>query len=43
MPRDYEDVQEVNAQLEKMGHNIGVRLIDELLSRASITSCSDFR
>ena len=29
---DHEDVATVNQQLEKMGHNIGCRLIDEFLS-----------
>ncbi|KAL6766806.1 BET3 [Auxenochlorella protothecoides x Auxenochlorella symbiontica] len=40
---DYEDVDEVNKQLEKMGYNIGQRLIDEYLARSKTTSCSDFK
>jgi trafficking protein particle complex subunit 3 len=41
---DYEDVEEVNAQLEQMGYNIGVRLIDELLARATgVGRCREFR
>lgn len=40
---DYDDVNEVNKQLDKMGYNIGVRLIDEYLSKTKTTRCSDFR
>lgn len=41
--QDYEDYQEVNKQLEKMGYNIGTRLIEDFLARSSIGRCSDFR
>ncbi|CAG8501421.1 8684_t:CDS:2 [Ambispora gerdemannii] len=41
--KDYEDYQEVNKQLEKMGYNIGVRLIEDFLARASLGRCADFR
>ncbi|KAL1921547.1 uncharacterized protein VTP21DRAFT_11263 [Calcarisporiella thermophila] len=41
--KDYEDYIEVNKQLEKMGYNIGVRLIEDFLARANIGRCSDFR
>lgn len=41
--RDIEDVDAVNAQLEKMGYNIGLRLIDEFLSKSGINACQDFR
>ena len=40
--RDYEDVAEVNRQLEVMGYNIGIRLVDEFLAKAQIASCSNF-
>ena len=40
---DCEDVEEVNAQLDSMGYNIGVRLIDEFLAKANITRCTDFK
>ncbi len=36
--RDYEEVDKINIQLEKMGYNIGVRLIDELLAKSGIGS-----
>ena len=29
--KDYESVDDVNKQLEKMGHNIGVRLVEDFL------------
>ncbi|KAI5452874.1 hypothetical protein NCC49_006413 [Naganishia albida] len=41
--KDYEDYIEVNKQLEKMGYNIGTRLIEDFLARTSLPRCSDFR
>lgn len=41
--RDYEDDEEVNKQLEKMGYNIGVRLIEDFLARSNTGRCNDFR
>ncbi|GBE82216.1 NO signaling/Golgi transport ligand-binding domain-containing protein [Sparassis latifolia] len=41
--QDYEDYAEVNKQLEKMGYNIGTRLIEDFLARSSIGRCADFR
>ncbi|KAJ1545086.1 transport protein particle 22 kDa subunit [Cladochytrium tenue] len=42
--KDYEDYGEVNKQLEKMGYNIGVRLIEDFLARSGLLGrCSDFR
>eukprot|EP01116_Phalansterium_solitarium_P005262 TRINITY_DN16756_c0_g1_i1.p1 TRINITY_DN16756_c0_g1~~TRINITY_DN16756_c0_g1_i1.p1 ORF type:complete len:134 (-),score=7.63 TRINITY_DN16756_c0_g1_i1:195-596(-) len=41
--KDYEDVEAVNTQLEKMGYNIGVRIIEEFLARSGLGRCSDFR
>jgi len=41
---DYEHADEVNKQLDKIGYNIGVRLIDDFLSRnPNVTRCQDFR
>eukprot|EP00879_Flechtneria_rotunda_P006619 GHRR01006956.1.p1 GENE.GHRR01006956.1~~GHRR01006956.1.p1 ORF type:complete len:182 (+),score=51.71 GHRR01006956.1:264-809(+) len=40
---DFEDLDEVNKQLEKMGYNIGVRLIDEFLAKSKQGRCSSFR
>eukprot|EP01103_Thecamoeba_quadrilineata_P018788 TRINITY_DN7364_c0_g1_i1.p1 TRINITY_DN7364_c0_g1~~TRINITY_DN7364_c0_g1_i1.p1 ORF type:complete len:210 (-),score=48.61 TRINITY_DN7364_c0_g1_i1:150-779(-) len=41
--KDYEDVNEVNKQLEKMGYNIGLRLIDEFLAKSQIPRCRTLR
>jgi len=41
--KDYEDIEEVNKQLEKMGYNIGVRLIDEFLARSGQGRCHSLR
>jgi hypothetical protein len=40
---DYEDVAVVNQQLEKIGHSIGTRLIDEFLAKSGVLNCSNFR
>ena len=38
-----ENVDEANKQLEQIGRNIGIRLIDEFLARSGINSkCKDF-
>lgn len=42
--KDYEyDYPEVNKQLERMGYNIGVRLIEDFLAKSSAPSCTNFR
>jgi hypothetical protein len=41
--QDYEDYAEVNKQLEKMGYNIGTRLIEDFLAKSAIGRCSDFK
>ncbi|CCM02087.1 uncharacterized protein FIBRA_04164 [Fibroporia radiculosa] len=41
--QDYEDFAEVNKQLEKMGYNIGTRLIEDFLARSAIGRCADFK
>ncbi|BGP29608.1 hypothetical protein JCM10296v2_001347 [Rhodotorula toruloides] len=40
--KDYEDYEEVNKQLDKMGYNIGVRLIEDFLARTGLARCRDF-
>ncbi|KAL7416969.1 NO signaling/Golgi transport ligand-binding domain-containing protein [Mrakia frigida] len=40
--KDYEDYAEVNKQLDKMGYNIGTRLIEDFLSRTTLPRCTDF-
>eukprot|EP00455_Lapot_gusevi_P009854 TRINITY_DN1442_c0_g2_i5.p1 TRINITY_DN1442_c0_g2~~TRINITY_DN1442_c0_g2_i5.p1 ORF type:complete len:190 (+),score=45.02 TRINITY_DN1442_c0_g2_i5:91-660(+) len=41
--KDFEDVETVNVELEKMGYNIGMRLVDEFLAKSAIVSCHNFR
>lgn len=41
--KDYKDVKVVNVELEKMGYNIGVRLVDEFLAKSNLQSCVNFR
>ncbi|EDO30651.1 predicted protein [Nematostella vectensis] len=41
--KDYESPEEVNKQLNKMGYNIGVRLIEDFLARSNVGRCHDFR
>jgi len=41
--KDFEDFAEVNKQLEKMGYNIGQRLIEDFLARSNIGRCTEFR
>ncbi|GAA5923262.1 hypothetical protein JCM1841_005689 [Sporobolomyces salmonicolor] len=40
--KDYEDYDEVNKQLDKMGYNIGLRLIEDFLARTGLGRCKDF-
>ncbi|KAK0539817.1 hypothetical protein OC835_000989 [Tilletia horrida] len=40
--RDYEDYAVVNTQLERMGYNIGTRLIEDFLARSGLPRCTDF-
>ena len=41
--KDYENVDDVNKQLEKMGYNIGVRLVEDFLSRTNIRNTYPIR
>ncbi|TMW62541.1 hypothetical protein Poli38472_005159 [Pythium oligandrum] len=41
--KDYEDLKAVNQQLDTMGYNIGIRLIDEFLAKSGVSGCQDFR
>ncbi|XP_057306740.1 trafficking protein particle complex subunit 3-like [Hydractinia symbiolongicarpus] len=41
--KDFENDEDVNKQLEMMGYNIGVRLIEDFLARSSTGRCHDFR
>eukprot|EP00307_Rebecca_sp_RCC1486_P012522 CAMPEP_0119429872 /NCGR_PEP_ID=MMETSP1335-20130426/43021_1 /TAXON_ID=259385 /ORGANISM="Chrysoculter rhomboideus, Strain RCC1486" /LENGTH=173 /DNA_ID=CAMNT_0007455611 /DNA_START=27 /DNA_END=548 /DNA_ORIENTATION=+ len=37
------DAEQTSTQLEKMGYNIGMRMIDEFLAKSNVTSCRDFK
>eukprot|EP00850_Spirogloea_muscicola_P001017 SM000004S14887 [mRNA] locus=s4:28199:29463:- [translate_table: standard] len=39
---DFEEVEEVNKQLDTMGYNMGIRLVDEFLAKANMPRCPDF-
>ncbi|XP_077976856.1 trafficking protein particle complex subunit 3-like isoform X2 [Glandiceps talaboti] len=41
--KDYESDDEVNKQLDKMGYNIGVRMVEDFLARSNVGRCHDFR
>ncbi|KAL1416210.1 hypothetical protein MTO96_006470 [Rhipicephalus appendiculatus] len=43
MLKDYESDEEVNKQLDRMGYNIGLRLIEDFLARTNVGRCYDFR
>ncbi len=41
---DYDhDYAQVNQQLDKMGYNIGMRLIEDFLAKSNATRCGNFR
>ena len=40
--KDYEKPEEINDQLEKMGYNIGIRLIDDFLAKSCIDAPKTF-
>lgn len=42
--QDYDnDYREVNKQLDKMGYNIGMRLIEDFLAKSNMGRCANFR
>lgn len=41
--KDYEGDEDVNKQLDKMGYNIGIRLVEDFLARSNTGRCQDFR
>lgn len=41
--KDYENVEDVNKQLDRMGYNIGVRMVEDFLARTNATRCYDLR
>ncbi|XP_049848357.1 trafficking protein particle complex subunit 3-like [Schistocerca gregaria] len=43
MLKDLDSVSELNTQLEKMGYNIGIRLVDDFFASSSISRCPSLR
>ncbi|KAJ5144729.1 trafficking protein particle complex subunit 3 [Penicillium atrosanguineum] len=42
--QDYDsDYKQVNQQLDKMGYNIGLRLIEDFLAKSGVGRCANFR
>lgn len=41
--KDYENIDNVNNELDKIGYNIGVRLVEDFLSRTNSGKCHNFR
>lgn len=41
--RDYENPDDVNKQLERIGYNMGLRLIEDYLAKTSAGRCHDFK
>ena len=41
--KDFEKTEEINEQLEKMGYNMGIRLIDDFLAKAGSNTCQNFK
>ncbi|KAG9510815.1 Serine/threonine-protein kinase ICK, partial [Fragariocoptes setiger] len=40
---DYDNVDEVNKQLDRMGYNIGLRLIEDYLAKSNSPRCTDMK
>jgi trafficking protein particle complex subunit 3 len=38
-----EDVEKINSELDRMGYNIGIRLIEEFLARSMLPPCRTFQ
>lgn len=41
--RDFEDPREINLQLEQLGYNIGIRLVDEFCAKNKGVKCRNFK
>lgn len=41
--KDYENVEDVNKHLDRMGYNIGVRMVEDFLARTNAGRCYDLR
>lgn len=43
MIKDYENTDDVNKQLERLGYNMGIRLIEDFLAKTSTGRCLDLK
>lgn len=43
MLKEIENPEDVNKQLERIGYNMGVRLIEDFLARTTSTRCLEMR
>ena len=43
LTKDYDNDADINKQLDKMGYNIGIRLVEDFMARSNIGKCQDFR
>lgn len=41
--KDYENVDDVNKQLERLGYNMGIRLIEDFLAKTNSGRCLDLK
>ncbi|EZG55369.1 putative trafficking particle complex subunit 3 [Gregarina niphandrodes] len=41
--RDVENVDTANAELERLGHDTGIRLVEDFVSRSSLSVCQSFK
>ncbi|KAK9171442.1 Transport protein particle (TRAPP) component family protein [Cryptosporidium meleagridis] len=41
--KDLDNAELINSKLEKIGYNIGIRLVDEFLAKSGISKCDSFR
>jgi len=41
--KDYDNPEDVNKQLDRMGYNIGMRLIEDFLAKTNSPRCLDFK
>lgn len=43
MIKDFDNIEDVNKQLERIGYNMGVRLIEDFLAKTGYGRCLDMR
>jgi hypothetical protein len=41
--KDYENIEDVNKNLDRIGYNIGIRIIEDFLARTNFPRCGDMR